>query len=293
MDYPVINDRSPFEDAVVVWAGRFQFGAGERLTNRAVASRALIWLNRGAGTIASGRRTFDLSARTALLLPWLHDVTYQAALHDPFMVSAIHIVPRHDASVPVELGAAHGRHDRLAGLLHRRDSPWDGLSGIVVCALAEDDPLRQIADSAVEHVVDGQPSEATLRALAVLILTQIRKNATGPPGLPDQSDRLTRMQTFILNHLQRPLTVAEVAHAADISESTAQRLFRLHTNRSLASWVLETRLATAKEALQTTSKSVAEVAREVGVRDPAYFSRAFRRRYGAPPRTYASRSRFH
>lgn len=80
-----------------------------------------------------------------------------------------------------------------------------------------------------------------------------------------------------------PLSVAE--HAARIGMTSAE--LRTAVRRSVGcspkDYLLGVRLRRAKELLAGTALPVASVARRVGYRDPAYFSRLFTRRVGMAP----------
>ena len=53
----------------------------------------------------------------------------------------------------------------------------------------------------------------------------------------------------------------------------------------------EIRLSHAVQLLETTDRPIAEVGETVGLEDPAYFSRLFRRQYGLSPIRYRERER--
>jgi AraC-like DNA-binding protein len=287
MDYPVI-DQGMMSDAVVVWANHYQCSPGEVVLNPGVESRALIWSDAGVGEIRSGSVHLNLTRRRFAFLPWRHTIRYEASLHDPFMVSGIHLIPWHDPTEPVRLHAAHGRNDDLAGVPTRRDADWPDLSG----ALTGTDTSGRLLDLAnliVEHVQHGRPEAVTLRAFAAVLLNELRAAlaGSGPEGHTDRPARLIRMEQFALSHVTRPLSVAQIAAAGSMSESTAERLFRQHHGRPVGRWLTEQRMTMAQDLLRTTNSTIAEVAAAVGMPDQGYFSRVFRRRFGLPPSHYA------
>jgi AraC-like DNA-binding protein len=291
MDYPVSLDPAENADPVVVMAGHFQFGPNEVVVNRDVASRALIWGCAGEGAVEAAGRTVALRPGAWIFLPWLHDITYRADPHDPFMVGGVHVIPWHDRAVPVETHAAHGRRDRLAGVRYRRDVDWADLRELVEGTAGSRDRLLSLASLAVDHLQNGHPSDVSLRALARLLLHELRAARVAEQTAQAVPPTLTRMQEYIAVHLAEQLTVGRVAAAVSISESSAERLFRGHTGRSVGAWITERRMDVARTLLRTTRRSVAEIGLEVGFRDASYFSRAFRRLNGVPPKTYAERSR--
>ena len=292
MDYPVTEAVSPDELPVVVWANHFQFGRGEVITNREVESRCLIWGEIGSGSIETAGRSIRLTPNTCVFLPWRHSITYRAAMDDPFMVSAIHIIPWHHPSVPIEPHAAHGPTDPLAGSPYRRDVDGADLRGLGIYSVEPRDRLLTAARLTVSHFQHGNPDAASLRALAVVVLNELRTARAHPLSAGyDAPATLVRMQEYAASHLRNSLTVAQIAAAGVVSESSAERLFRRHTGKSVGRWLNDRRMSIAGELLRTTNASVREVAEAVGFDDASYFSRVFRRSFGSPPGRYGARSR--
>ncbi|MFM2091006.1 MAG: hypothetical protein RLZZ127_1495 [Planctomycetota bacterium] len=78
------------------------------------------------------------------------------------------------------------------------------------------------------------------------------------------------------------LSVPALAAYAGCSPDHLTRQFRRCQGESLVGCIQRLRLEQARDLIGT-GHGVAEAARLVGIRDPAYFSRIFRRRFGHPP----------
>jgi AraC-like DNA-binding protein len=76
--------------------------------------------------------------------------------------------------------------------------------------------------------------------------------------------------------------VAEAGMAA----STFRRRFHHAMGCGPKEFVLRRRLSLAKEQLTLTKKDIAEIALELGFKDPFYFSRLFKRKEGMSPRRF-------
>ena len=105
------------------------------------------------------------------------------------------------------------------------------------------------------------------------------------PQAPDQT-LSSAMRTFLETRLANPsLGINDLAAGFRCSRSTIYRLFRGFGG--VRAYLTEIRLAKAFRMLtasQSTRKpSVASIALSLGFRDPSYFHRAFRRRYGLTP----------
>ena len=76
---------------------------------------------------------------------------------------------------------------------------------------------------------------------------------------------------------------SELSAKLGLSESQVYRKLKAITGKSTAVFIRTIRLEDAKEQLQTTDKTVSEIAYAVGFNDPSWFSRAFKEEYGHPP----------
>ena len=78
------------------------------------------------------------------------------------------------------------------------------------------------------------------------------------------------------------LSVASVAHSIATSRRQLQRVFG-DRQTSFRSELRRVRMTRAAELLRDDAMPVSAVARAVGYRQPAQFSKAFRRHHGRPP----------
>jgi AraC-like DNA-binding protein len=69
----------------------------------------------------------------------------------------------------------------------------------------------------------------------------------------------------------------------NFSESQLYRKLKATSGKSTALFIRSIRLQKGKELVQTTDKTVSEVAYDVGFNDPSYFSRAFKEEFGQSP----------
>jgi len=86
-----------------------------------------------------------------------------------------------------------------------------------------------------------------------------------------------------------PLSLSDVAREIGMTPGHLTTIVRRRTGRTVQQWIIERRMAEARELLAETDLAVAEVARRVGMPDPGYFSRLFRRMHGASPRQWRGR----
>ncbi|MEO1451041.1 MAG: AraC family transcriptional regulator [Bacteroidota bacterium] len=80
------------------------------------------------------------------------------------------------------------------------------------------------------------------------------------------------------------LTIAERAFLCNLSESSFKRKFKEIFHDSPAHWLRMERLKRARMLIQTTDKSVGEIAFEVGFESTSHFIHIFKKQYGSTPK---------
>jgi len=100
--------------------------------------------------------------------------------------------------------------------------------------------------------------------------------------------RLERARDFLHDHLERAVTLAEMASVAGLSQFHLARYFKEAFGEAPIAYHRELRLRRAARLL-SLGHSVADVAEKTGYSDQVALSHAFRRRFGAPPRQWRQR----
>lgn len=103
--------------------------------------------------------------------------------------------------------------------------------------------------------------------------------------LPVAADALEPARRFALDHLADELSVAQLAKKVAMSPRSFARHFVASTGTTPHAWLLEQRIARAKELLELPGRSVEEIAAKVGLSAPTLRSR-FRAAVGMSPTTY-------
>jgi len=89
----------------------------------------------------------------------------------------------------------------------------------------------------------------------------------------------------------QPWTIASLANEVGVSRSVLAERFRHYLSDTPIGYLTRWRMQLAAQSLTSTSKSVAEVAGEVGYESEPSFNRAFKREFGLPPARFRNQSR--
>jgi AraC-like DNA-binding protein len=98
--------------------------------------------------------------------------------------------------------------------------------------------------------------------------------------------RIAISLVYMLEHVDRPLRVAELSRISDISKSHFFALFKRATGETPINFLIRARMHRASIMLCGTSMAVKEVAASLGYSDEFYFSRMFKLFYGLSPSHY-------
>ena len=141
-------------------------------------------------------------------------------------------------------------------------------------------------------------SEAVMAKLSeVLFVETLRRYISELP--PEQTGWLAGVRNpdvgkalaLLHRHPAEPWTIASLAQEVGLSRSVLAERFRHYLGEPPMSYLTRWRLQLGAQMLKSGSRSVAEIAVEVGYESEAAFNRAFKRGYGLPPARFRSESR--
>ncbi|WP_372782446.1 GlxA family transcriptional regulator [Litorivivens sp.] len=101
-----------------------------------------------------------------------------------------------------------------------------------------------------------------------------------------RDEAIAALQSWLAKHLHQPIALPDLAVESGLSTRSLSRRFKRATGQSPLDYLNTLRLRAARELLQQSNLAVGEIAQTVGIGDPNYFSRLFRREYGETPVNY-------
>jgi AraC-like DNA-binding protein len=93
-----------------------------------------------------------------------------------------------------------------------------------------------------------------------------------------------RVRDYLLEHLDEPLCIDQIARETGASVSTVQRHFREHFGVTVFEFIRAKRLDKARDALEREGTTIAQAAYIAGYANPSNFTNAFKRAYGTAPK---------
>jgi len=130
------------------------------------------------------------------------------------------------------------------------------------------------------------------RILGILLLILRDQHEARQPRSPrrnaDHGRRrrllMEQARAYLDSHYAEAISLEQVAKALQISSFYLAHIFGQESDVSLFAYLTDLRMRKAHLLLQSGSHNVSETARAVGYADSNYFSKAFRRHFGVPPK---------
>ncbi|PQP81538.1 AraC family transcriptional regulator [Paenibacillus sp. PCH8] len=102
-----------------------------------------------------------------------------------------------------------------------------------------------------------------------------------------ESDALfERVSSYIQEYYDQNLTIASLAEQNNVNRNRLSYVFRRHAGMGPAEYILKYRINMAQQMLLASDASVQHIADTVGIADPFYFSRVFKKQMGMSPTEY-------
>ncbi|MEM8620075.1 MAG: AraC family transcriptional regulator [Actinomycetota bacterium] len=230
----------------------------------------------GAKELALGRERVRAAAGQSIVvsheLPLRSRVTV-ASLDEPYVALILRLDLELLARVVTEL---------------QHDVPADDAPGALRVGDADEDLIDAFC-----RLLSFRGSAAETAALAPLVIREVHvrlllaEHGGALANMLNGNSHAGRIATatgHIRDRLAEPLSVAELAKAVGMSQSSFHEHFKSVTSTTPLQYQKDLRLLEAREQLGAGDRSITEVALAVGYRSPTQFSREYSRKFGVAPR---------
>ncbi len=145
------------------------------------------------------------------------------------------------------------------------------------------------------HIVQRDYGSAVAAAAAKLAVAPVHRSGGQaqfivrnrlPVNAVGERTELDEVLAWIEQNAHRELTLAGIAEHAAMSIRTLNRRFQAETGQTPMQWLTGVRVRHAQELLESTSRAVERIGRDVGFTSPANFREQFRRLSGVAPLGY-------
>ena len=105
---------------------------------------------------------------------------------------------------------------------------------------------------------------------------------------PGKSRRIVALTQFFAAYLAEEMRVERLAELVELSPFHFSRVFKESTGTSPLQFVVRERITRAQQLIRETSRSLIEIALDVGYASPSHFAQVFRRVVGVTPTEFRS-----
>lgn len=129
-----------------------------------------------------------------------------------------------------------------------------------------------------------------------LIYTSIQKaslttNSQHTPFSDEDINAIRKAKMILVNELQNPPSLKELAHRSAINEFKLKKGFKQLFGNTVYGYLQEHRLIEAKQLLETNDINIGEACRLVGYKNLTHFSKIFKAHFGSSPMEIKKQSR--
>ena len=148
--------------------------------------------------------------------------------------------------------------------------------------------LKELCEMMAKYAATGE--KRNLRFTHKLLLAVVELLRTIVRGVEVSSKEIdplcVSVEQYLNDHFGENVTLEETAKQFFVSSWHLSRVFKKETSYNFKQYLLRLRLGEAQMRLSSTEDSIAEISRDCGFHDPAYFTRLFTRYIGLSPRRY-------
>lgn len=246
-----------------------------------------LYVHEGHGSIIVNQKTYPMHRGMLFIFqPFqLHKVYAEVSQATPYTRTVSHFDP---IFVESSLRAFPSRHKLFTRL-------WQGGAGeLAFDLLPWADHVERIFalyDHAVTRGRGDTEEEIALLFAQILNNLSDHRSETGIDERMEGSRARPlryseQVMQWLEEHYTEEISLDDVAEALHLSKFYVSRIFRLETGSSITDYLAVRRIKKACRLLQTTTLSIERIGFEVGLSNPSYFIRLFKKIVGKTPLKY-------
>ncbi|MDD5678314.1 MAG: AraC family transcriptional regulator [Kiritimatiellae bacterium] len=162
------------------------------------------------------------------------------------------------------------------------------MMGYLTRAAVEDSPLMEPLIERNHQWMQQLVSASDFETLSHVLMQALDDFMQGiyAHGFNVYNPKVSRILDFIAQHYTKPVTLAQIAEATNLSVFRVSHLVKQCTGKSILQHIMQLRIQKARQMLERSSLSCSEIAYELGFCDQSYFIKHFKRLTGTTPRRY-------
>ena len=163
--------------------------------------------------------------------------------------------------------------------------------GIVSLGREELERVEHILYAMLDEQDNPDRDSASMKSMMLqLLLTQLKRNVRKKNEINEtnridtRSRKIEHILTYIEEHISENLQISELAEQLYWSEGYFRNVFKEVTGFSPVQYINRKRIMISMDYIEKSNMNVQEAAEKVGIYDPSYYSRLFKKHMGYSPR---------
>lgn len=218
---------------------------------------------------------------------WAMGGLYEEFAQQPVVRVDIHIAPNIYESMVANPGGEIPRD--LMHLFKDLNQTYFYRYGVVTSEMQL--ALRQLLRCPYQGATKRMYLESKVLELLALMTEQEQSRTPTLPRSLDEVDRIHAAQKILLQRINHPPSLMELARSVGLNDNALKRGFRQVFGTTVFGYLHDYRLEQAQRLLASGEMKVAEVAAAIGFESRSYFSISFRKKFGMTPKAYQMQSK--
>lgn len=147
-------------------------------------------------------------------------------------------------------------------------------------------PEEELEKVRRKYLSAAMPERKKADAVLVPLVVLLENYFASQEENAENADPFAAVTAYLSENCHKKITMRQLAEKFHYSLSALSRLFSRKTGKSLPAYLEELRMEEAVFYLRNSPADIAEIAGFLGYSSPNYFSAAFRRHFGVPPKKY-------
>lgn len=144
--------------------------------------------------------------------------------------------------------------------------------------------IHSISEEVAAEIERAKTTEDLLEAIDFMIEKYC--NSINQMELQNHSVNIVKVQRYILNNIDKKITLSDLSQLTGLDGSYLCRLFKRECHTTINEYIQAHRIAEAKVMLEKTDSPISEIAELLGFKSQSYFCSAFKNAVGISPTKY-------
>jgi len=239
-----------------------------RRRNKGSNEHILIYCVDGFGSVQVNEEVFSITPNSFFVIPAGSSHSYWSSHHSPWSIYWVHFGGKRSTAFDDFFG-------KVNTLTHSSDSRIDDRIRLF-------NEILTVLEAGFMNENIEYSNVCLNSLLASFFYVHTYRSAKGLQS----ADSVGRAIFFMMDNLNKALTITDIAKSVNLSESHLSKLFRNKTGSSPLDYFINLKMQEAIRLLTNQSLRIKEVAFILGYKDPFYFSRIFTKHIGENPKAF-------